>query len=68
MNKLNEKIKTLLEERDTIFNEMSEIQKAYDIRQQRLIEIAGSIKTLQELLNIDEKENEMENDVDTTKK
>lgn len=49
MNKYEEKIKTLLSERETIISEMTEIRNAFDIRQQRLIEIAGSIKTLQEL-------------------
>lgn len=45
------KLQTLNEERETIVLEMDEIQKAYNMRQQRLIEIIGSIKTLEELLN-----------------
>lgn len=61
MNKVEKKLKTLLEERETLIAEMSEIKNAFDIRQQRLIEIAGSIKTLQELINDDKKE-----DVDNT--
>lgn len=50
MNQIEEKIKSLLAERETIITEMEEIQKAFNFRQQRIIEIAGSIKTLQELL------------------
>lgn len=57
--KLEEKLKSLLEERETIISEMNEIQNAYNIRQQRLIEIIGSIKTLQEL--IDEEPNKEDN-------
>ena len=70
MNKLEEKLKTLLEERETIIAEMAEIKQAYDIRQQRIIEIAGSIKTLQELINDNQNENtnEMNEDVSTTEK
>jgi hypothetical protein len=51
MSKLENKLTSLIEERETIITEMTEIKKAYDIRQQRLIELAGSIKTIQELLN-----------------
>lgn len=51
MTRLEEKLKSLLEERETLIVEMSEIQKSFDIRQQRIIEIAGSIKTIQELIN-----------------
>ena len=51
MNNLEEKIKDLFEEREMLITEMSEIKAAFDMRQQRLIEIAGSIKTLQELLS-----------------
>lgn len=61
MNKLEEKMKQLLSERETIMSEMSEIKKAFDLRQDRLIEIIGSIKTLEELLNDEKKD-------DTTKK
>lgn len=50
MSNIETKIKQLLEERETIINEMAEIKKAYEIRQQRIIEIAGSVKTLQELI------------------
>ncbi len=69
MNKVEEKLKALLEERETIISEMSEIKKAFDIRQQRLIEIAGSMKTLQELMSDENEENgENEENVDTTEK
>ena len=51
MNRVENKIKTLLAERETIISEINEIKKAFDARQQRLVEIMGSIKTLQELLN-----------------
>ena len=51
---IEEKLKSILEERETIITEMEEIQKAYNIRQQRLIEISGSIKTLNELLDCKE--------------
>ena len=65
MNKFEEKLKALLEERETIIQEMTEIKQAFDIRQQRVIEIAGSIKTLQELLSDEESEGK---DIDTTTK
>ena len=64
MNKIDEKLKIILEERETILAEMNEIKKAYDIRQQRLIEITGSIKILQELIT-DEQEEENK-DINTT--
>jgi hypothetical protein len=67
MNKFEEKLKTLLGERETIVQEMNELEQAYNIRHQRLIEIAGSIKTLQELMSDEEKENEEKN-VNTTEK
>lgn len=51
MNKIEEKIKALLSERETLIAEMTEIKKAFDARQQRLVEIAGSIGTLQELIS-----------------
>lgn len=57
MAKFEEKIRTLVEERETIINELGELQKAYDIRQKRLIEIAGSLHTLNELIEEDKKEN-----------
>lgn len=44
------KLKQLLEERENLLVEVDEIQKAYNIRQQRLIELVGAIKTLQELV------------------
>lgn len=56
MNKVEEKMKSLLSERETIIAEMNELKRAYDIRQQRLIEITGSINTLQEI--VDEENNE----------
>ena len=67
MNKFEEKLKALLGERETIISELNEIQTAFEVRQQRLIEISGSIKTIQELL--DEENNEKENNNnDTTNK
>lgn len=48
-NIIDEKIKTLISERETILAEIEEIQKAYDIRQQRIIEINGALKMLNEL-------------------
>ena len=47
---LKEKITNLIAERDAIIYELNEIQKAYDNRQRRMIEIDGSIKILQELI------------------
>lgn len=55
---LKEKINKLIAERDAILYEINEIQKAYDNRQRRLIEINGSIKTLDELLKEDIQEND----------
>lgn len=51
MKSIDEKLKNLLAERETIINEMEELQKAFAARQQRIIEIAGSIKIIQELIN-----------------
>ena len=51
MKSIDEKLKNLLAERETIINEMEELQKAFAARQQRLIEIAGSVKLIQELIN-----------------
>ena len=50
MNKIEEKLKALLGERETIIQEMEELKIAFDTRQQRLVEITGSIKTINELL------------------
>lgn len=68
MNKIEEKIKALLSERETLIDEMTGIKNAFDARQQRLIEIAGSINTLQELLNEEKDDSNKENDENTTKK
>ena len=68
MNKIEEKIKALLSERETLIDEMTEIKKAFDARQQRLIEIAGSINTLQELLNEEKDDSKEEKGENTTKK
>ncbi len=54
---IDEKLKNLLAERETIITEMEELQKAFAARQQRIIEIAGSIKVIQELINEDNDEN-----------
>lgn len=54
---IEKKLKELLEERETILNEMQELQKAFASRQERIIEIAGSIKIIQEMLTNNEKEN-----------
>ena len=59
MANIEKKLKNLLEERETILAEMDELQKAFTSRQQRIIEIAGSIKTIQEILSED---NEGENE------
>ena len=48
---IEEKIKSLLEERETISYELNELQQAITLRRDKIIEINGSIKTLQELLN-----------------
>lgn len=53
---IDEKLKNLLAERETIITEMEELQKAFAVRQQRIIEIAGSIKVIQELINEDSDE------------
>lgn len=51
MKSIDEKLKNLLAERETIIAEMEELQKAFAARQQRIIEIAGSVKVIQELIN-----------------
>lgn len=51
MKSIDEKLKNLLAERETLIAEMEELQKAFAARQQRIIEIAGSIKVIQELIN-----------------
>lgn len=66
MTKFEEKIKTLVEERETIINELSELQQAYNVRQKRLLEIAGSLHTLNELL--EEYNKESNDDESSTEK
>lgn len=67
MRNIEEKLKTLLGERETIMNEMEELQKAFAARQQRLIEITGSLKVIQELIDED-KESEEEKTSKSDKK
>lgn len=59
---VEDKLKQLLEERENLLVEVDEIQKAYNIRQQRLIELVGAIKILQELIQSNDsiKESELE--------
>lgn len=64
MKSIDEKLKNLLAERETIITEMEELQKAFAARQQRIIEIAGSVKVIQELIN---EENENEDKKETSK-
>lgn len=64
MKSIDEKLKNLLAERETIIAEMEELQKAFAARQQRIIEIAGSVKVIQELIN---EENENEDKKETSK-
>lgn len=54
--KIEDKIKTLINEKETIIAEMNELQKAFMLRQERILEINGSLKTLQELLDEETKE------------
>lgn len=54
MKSIDEKLKDLLSERETIIAEMEELQKAFAARQQRIIEIAGAVKMIQELLTEDQ--------------
>ncbi len=61
---IDEKLKNLLAERETIIAEMEELQKAFAARQQRIIEIAGSIKVIQELIN---EENDEDGKKETSK-
>lgn len=49
-----EKLKKLLEERETIISEMKELEVAYNERQIKIVELNGSIKTIQELINDNE--------------
>lgn len=58
MKNIEEKLKTLLGERETIMSEMEELQKAFAARQQRLIEITGSLKVIQELIDEDKESEE----------
>ena len=50
MKNYEERLNKLVEERNMIANEMEELQNAYNIRQQKIIEISGDIKILQELI------------------
>lgn len=61
---IDEKLKNFLAERETIIAEMEELQKAFAARQQRIIEIAGSIKVIQELIN---EENDEDGKKETSK-
>lgn len=60
MNNLENKLKSILEERETLIAEVNELHKALSQREERLIQISGSIITLQELLN--EENNKEEKD------
>lgn len=59
MKQIEEKLKNILEERETIISELEQLQNVFNMKQQRLIELSGSIKTLQELLDV---ENNTSND------
>lgn len=59
---IDEKLKNLLSERETTLAEMNELEKAYNIRQKRIIEISGAIKVIQELINEDTKIDAMKSD------
>ena len=65
MNKIEEKLKALLGERETIIQEMEELKIAFDTRQQRLVEITGSIKTINELLEENKSEENCEENATT---
>ena len=43
-NTLKSKLETLISERETIITEMEEIQKAFTVRHQSVIEINGALK------------------------
>lgn len=60
-NTLKSKLETLISERETIITEMEEIQKAFTVRQQRVIEINGALKVLQDLINNESCKNDSEN-------
>lgn len=60
MNNLENKLKSILEERETLVAEVNELHKALSQREERLIQISGSIITLQELIN--EENNKEEKD------
>ena len=59
---IDEKLKNLLSERETTLAEMNELEKAYNIRLKRIIEISGAIKVIQELINEDTKIDAMKSD------
>lgn len=64
---LEAKLKQLLEERENLLVEMDEIQKAYSLRQQRLIELVGAIKTVQELMQPEETDKAAQKETPTEK-
>lgn len=64
---LEAKLKQLLEERENLLVEMDEIQKAYNLRQQRLIELVGAIKTVQELMQPEENDKTTQKETPTEK-
>jgi len=61
---IDEQVNKLVEERNSIITELNELDKAKNIRIERLHEVVGGLKTLQELKdicsNISTKENTTE--------
>lgn len=57
---MEEKIKQLKEEANQIQKEMQELDNAYRVRQQRLIEITGCLKFANELLSEQKETNKNE--------
>lgn len=70
MSNLENKLKAILEERETLLMEINELHKALSQREERIIQISGSINTLQELINEENEinKNNEESECKSTKK
>lgn len=65
MVNLENKLKNLLKERENIIMEINELQKSLEQRNARLIQISGSLNTLQELID---ETNKLDESIDSKNK
>ena len=59
VNSIQTRIEQLVKEKNVIINEINEITQALNVRQQRIVEINGALKSLQSII-----ESVTNNDID----